>query len=130
MDEKEWPNLVRIVHLSGGIRAVNNPGPTVSIVPSLNDSEIIFEIPSYKSLIAYLKKQILSPLGIDYYQIPEEISGLYPPYWRSASKAHKSIDTWRQLFNSRHNEKDYEFAEISSKIAFQLKAVEYMDHAI
>ncbi len=125
MDENKWPNLVRIVHLSGGIRAVNNPGPIVSIIPSLNDSNITFEIPSYQSLIAGLKKQILSPLGIDFYRMPEEIDGLYPPYWRSVSTAHNAIDTWRQLFNSGHDEKDYEFAEISSKIAFQLKAIEY-----
>ncbi len=126
MNGNEWPNIIRIVHLSGGIRAINNPGSIVSVTPTLKDSDISFEIPSYNSLVATLKKKILScPFGIDFYRIPEEIGGLYPPYWRSVTLTHRAIDTWRQLFNSGHSEKDYEFAEISSKIAFQLKAIEY-----
>lgn len=74
-----WKNAIRVVHLLGGLRAVNNPGPSVIVSPNTIDNKIVkFQLSDYPSLVNVLKSLKLRPLGIDFYQDPEEVEEISP----------------------------------------------------
>ncbi|MEL7078121.1 MAG: hypothetical protein AAFY50_24130 [Cyanobacteria bacterium J06648_1] len=84
MTDIQWHPVRRIVHLDGGIRAINNPGSKVTIDPWTTDNKIVqFDLPNYQSLLIVLNSLKINVFGIDYYSNPDQLSGIYPPEWYS-----------------------------------------------
>ncbi len=79
----EWPNVIRILHLLGGLRAINNPGASVAVVPTTTlRPPASFQIATYHDLFDNAARQGLSVIGCDFLSDPEEVSGLSDPDWR------------------------------------------------
>ncbi len=135
MTVNSWMNVVRVAHLLGGLRAFNNPGPEVVIVPNTIHNKVAsFNIPSYPAFIDVLRDLKLAPVGIDFYSSSEEIEGTWPPEWHSLSRIRSpnyplndlndSVRAWRNVSFYAHTQQDYCLADIAGRIGFEIKACE------
>jgi hypothetical protein len=132
MAVQSWMNVVRVAHLLGGLRAVNEPGSEVVIVPNTIHNKVAsFNMPSYHAFKAVLSNLKLALVGIDYYSSTEEIEGIFPPEWYSCSRIRSETDprndsvrSWRNVTFYAHTKQDYCLADIAGRIAFELEACE------
>jgi len=123
---------IRIVHLWGGTRAINNPGSEVIIFPRTTDNQTAqFNLPNYNSLLSVLKSLNFNIIGIDYYSSPEEIQGVYPPEWHSFSRIkspnyplNDSTIAWSNISFSASQVEDYLLSDVAGRISFGLQACE------
>jgi hypothetical protein len=122
-------NEACVAHLQGGLRAINNLGLPVEIVPNLiHNQPVSFKIPnnSYKipDFIEELKKLNLEVVGIDCYNNIEQLEPLYPPEWLSLDHINgaNNPSVWGNLCVKAHTQQDYYLADIASRISFGLKA--------
>ena len=86
-------------------------------------------LPNYQSFLPVLVQEGLVPIGVDYYETQTVADGLYPPKWilinpQNRKNTDTNIHTWRDIVNSAHENKDYKCVDITSRISFQLKAIE------
>lgn len=84
MTVKQWRDVYRVVHLTGGLRAKNEPGPHVTI-PITNTKSVSLSISEYHDLPITLEDMGLGVIGIDYYEMNEQIQGYIPPTWQVLS---------------------------------------------
>ncbi len=132
MSKNQWYPVRRLVHLNGGLKAINNPGAKVSLAPSTIDLKTAqFNLPTYKSLLAILNSLKFKIIGVDYYSHPEQISGIYPPEWYSYGRLMTASNlikdpalSWSNIAFQAERERKYHLADISRRIRFQLKACE------
>lgn len=130
MAEQDWPNVARGVHLPGGVRAVNNPGPEVLVVPGPDNKQPIkYLIPRYKELLASLVGQKMIPIGVDFYELPQQLKEYLPPNWRPVHIGYPTIyqtteagDLWSFLSNAGHEVNNLGFADVSRRITFEIRA--------
>ena len=89
-----WQNVIRILHLGGGLRAFNNPGVEVLLAPSRSGEQpITFTISSYPHLFSETRARGLSIIGCEFLDDPEEINGLRAPDWRPLLEPFEGL-TW------------------------------------
>ena len=130
MAEQDWLNVARRVHLLGGIRAINNPGPKVIVIPGSDKKQPIeYSIPHYKGLLASLIAQQIVPIGVEYYEFPEQLKGYFPPKWRPVHFGYSTIyptaeaeDLWSCLANAGLEGNNLEFADVCRRITFEIRA--------
>lgn len=130
MKNNNWPNVARIVHLPGGGRAINPPGPEVDIEPSKPlKSEIKFALVRYSSLLGYFMSGSSPPIGVDFYEMPDQVQGHVPPFWRPFHSQYsdgyptaKAEDLWSCIANAGFESGQMNFTDISRRIAFEIKA--------
>jgi hypothetical protein len=133
MTEPEWHNVVRVAHLHGGIRAVSDPGPLVRLRPKAADGkEITFRLPTYPALHSALIHLNLNPLGVDFFESEEEIKGYRAQTWRPYHNdlplryiTHEAEDVWRCLAHAGYQSGDLGFMDISSRVAFEIRATSW-----
>lgn len=133
MTETEWHNVARLAHLPGGIRAINNPGPLVRLMPAAADgTEITFNLSLYPALHSSLGQLNLSPIGIDFFESKEEVSGYHAQTWRPYHNdlatryiTFEAEDVWRCLAGGGYQAGDFDFMDICSRVAFEIRAVSW-----
>lgn len=87
-----WHHVTRIAWLSGGIVAVNNPGPSVEIGAGLGGLLLDkLTLPAYPSLAATLQKRGFAVIGTSFIQTADEAMGIAPAQFFALSR----IGTWR-----------------------------------
>ena len=73
----EWHAVVRIVWITGGVVAINNPGPEVQIGAGVNGRMLgTLRIPTYSGLFSVLRRQGFPIIGATFIDGPEEAQGL------------------------------------------------------
>jgi len=78
-----WPNAIRILDLAGGARALNNPGPKVTVFPTVKGEAAEYEIKTYGELIQSIRRAGLAVVGNEFIDDPDEIAGLRESDWRA-----------------------------------------------
>jgi hypothetical protein len=129
MTEGGWYNCVRIVHLVGGLRAVNKAGSEVIIPLGNNDLIPAFSIDKYHDLPWVLISLGFKVVGIEYVETFQQSQGYYPPTWypfhsNQTNKA-SSIDAenqWSGLVSASFNAEKIELMDICSRIDFGIRA--------
>ncbi len=133
MTINRWHNVCRVVHLQGGIRAINNPGNEVIIIPGPDSKpNKIFNISRYPELVVSLEKQGLTAIGVDFFEIENQLKGYLPPTWRSVHVKYKSSypaweaeDIWSCLANGGFEKGNLKFADICRRICFEIRATSW-----
>lgn len=129
MTEGQWDNVTRIVHLVGGLRAINKAGSEVVIPLGSNDSMPTFLIDEYHDLPRVLISLGFKVVGIDYYETSQQAQGYYPPTWYPFHADQEDKDTslnaenrWSWLANAAFKAEKIELMDICSRIAFEMRA--------
>jgi len=123
MAEGQWYNVTRIVHLIGGLRAINKTGAKVVIPMGSNDLVQLPSIRQYHDLQKSLISLGFKIVGIDYYETSQQAQGYYPPTWYpNVNSSLNTEDQWRQLGYAAFKAGNVELMDISSRIAFEVRA--------
>jgi hypothetical protein len=121
--ETEWPNAGRVVWLTGGLAAYNNPGPDVEICAGTNGRTLHkFAIRKYGALFEILKGQGFSIIGATFVRHQEELEGLRPAQFRVAGHERgwplwDVWEKWRQIAFAASRRNEMALMDISSRIA-------------
>jgi hypothetical protein len=122
-----WPNAGRVVWLTGGIVAYNNPGAEVEICAGSNGPAIrTFKINSYGSLFEILKKMGLSIIGTTFVVHQDELRGLRPAEFRMASYGNgwplsNLRQKWREIAFAASKQDQMPLMDVTSRLAFGLE---------
>lgn len=120
---------VRIVHLKGGARAVNEKGPSVKLYPTAtNNKQAEFKINSYHQLFSGLEQIKIPVIGVDFYTYPYQLDGRDIPEWRPFYKDEKSIwgneegaRLWSNISTGAHKIRNGRLWDLSSRVSHQLR---------
>jgi hypothetical protein len=131
MDNK-WP-AARIVHLTGGCRAINDHDPIVHFLPNtIEGIEWQFAVSAYGEIYRNLESLGFQIVGVDFYSHVLEVEGSVPPNWRSYCRAgHTSWPTeeaaqkWRNIGNAGFKRKDGMLWDTASRIGHQLRVCDW-----
>lgn len=128
MAQEQWHNVLRIVHLPGGLRATNPPGPMFEISPVTSKGKLTFQLPKYPELQTTLKNIGLKTLGIEFYQDKSQVEGHFPPTWRPFHMRDKegwpvteAELIWSELGHAGFDRGDYEFFDLSQRVKFEIQ---------
>jgi hypothetical protein len=129
--QNHWHPVLRIAWSTGGIVAINEPGPEVRILAG-SGGTIIRELrlDSYDALFAALWNLGLPTLGATFAHTPEEFQGLRPPDFRAMSVAgdkwllQEAQQRWRQVAFASWNAGEMALLDVSSRIASGLTYAE------
>ena len=124
----DWP-AARIVHLTGGCRAINVDGPPTEFQPrTLAGGKVQFRVHSYKTLYLDLKNNGLVPIGLDFYSSSLETTGHIPPDWRSYHPSNDTpwpcqfeIDRASHIGHAAFRQKNARLWDIASRLSHQLR---------
>lgn len=129
MTEGQWYNVTRIVHLLGGLRAINKAGSEVIIPLGSNDPVPKFSIDRYHALPSTLISLGFKIVGIDYYETSQQAQGYYPPTWYpfhtdqvDQGSSLNAENKWSWLANAAFKAEKIELMDICSRIAFEMTA--------
>ncbi|MCT0231906.1 hypothetical protein [Synechococcus sp. CS-1327] len=129
MTEGKWYNVTRIVHLVGGLRAINKAGSEVVIPLGSNDPMPTFSIDKYHDLPWVLISLGFKIVGIDYYETSQQAQGYYPPTWYPFHADQENKDAplnaenqWSWLANAAFKAERIELMDICSRMAFEIRA--------
>lgn len=124
---EEWPTA-RVVHIKGGIRAVNKYGPPVHLHPeALNNKLATFETRSYGSLFNSLETRQLPIIGVEFYTYSHQFEGTALPEWRVFSRDASTVwgneegsQLWSNIGTGAHKEKNGRLWDVASRVSHQL----------
>ena len=87
----QW-HASRIIHLSGGMRAINIDGPEVRISPNTLHGKLTqFNTDSYGAIYSDLQNLGASVVGADFYSHISEVKGETPPNWRVFNQSTNTV---------------------------------------
>lgn len=121
--ESEWPRIVRIVWITGGVVAINNPGPEVQIGAGVGGRLLgTFNLPTYPSLFAVLRQQSFPIVGATFIEDYEEAQGLRSPQFRALSDkngwhAWNINQQWRDIAHASSKQDEMLLMDVASRIA-------------
>lgn len=126
---KSWPAVHRVIHFSGGIRGENPPQDSnVYLHPTIPGKEAIIEsIENYASIYKLSELYGLI-LGVDFYQSPDQIHGVYPPEWRvytydrGSWLGFSTAQKMAEIINNAYQQGNLEFVDCISKVEAWSKA--------
>ena len=124
---EEWPNTGRVVRLTGGLVAFNNPGPSVEVCAGSNGKTIHrFTLSTYAGLFEALKKQGFAIIGVTFVVSTDELEGLRPAEFRSAGSDSgwplwSAKKQWREIAFAAGKSNEMKLLDILSRIAFGLE---------
>ena len=119
----EWHSVVRIVWITGGIVAINNPGPEVQIGAGVNGRMLgALRIPTYSSLFSVLRQQGFPIIGATFIDGPEEAQGLHPSQFRAMSDNEGWLvwdihQKWREIAHASGRCDEMQLMDIASRIS-------------
>lgn len=125
--DSEWPRVLRIVWIAGGIVASNEPGPDVEINLGLaGRSFATLRISTFAGLFKTLQEEGYPILGATFVTDPSEVQGLRRPEFRamSASKGWLVWDItqkWRQIAFAAGDRNSMSLMDVASRIASGLR---------
>lgn len=137
MAKQQWPYAWRIVHLLGGLYAINPPqDDEVRLYASspADDDNILcaFKIPAYEALFKWLQKLGLQALGTVFVTDERQQEGIYPPearhYYRSPQRndpwaVWAAAQTWNQIaHHAATNDANILLMDLARRISFELYA--------
>lgn len=128
---QNWPTAIRVIHLKGGGRAINNPGPSVIIHPqTIDNKELRLQLKTYGSIYSNLEVLGFDIIGTDFYAHVSEIEGNAPPRWQAFHRQDETVwpttevtRLWRQIAHASFKRKKGFLWDVSSRIAHQLRVV-------
>ncbi len=131
-ENQQWP-AARIVHLIGGCRAINNPGPTVKFDPyTLEGKQGQFQVSKYGAIFHSLESLGASIIGVDFYSHVLEVKGSVPPNWRSYHRTKSTswpteevAQKWRNIGHAAFKQKKGKLWDIASRIGHQLRVCDW-----
>jgi len=114
MDNK-WP-AARIIHLTGGCRAINDHDPIVRFIPNtIEGIEWQFEASAYSAIYHNLESLGFLIVGVDFYSHILEVEGSVPPNWRSYRRTgnrswptEEASQKWNNIGHAGFKKKDGE----------------------
>jgi len=123
------PSASRIVHLGGGVRAINIDGLTVRIAPNtLHAKTAQFTTRSYGSIYEDLERLGFSVIGVDFFSHITQAKGEAPPEWRvfnrsdsTAWSSEENARTWKGIAHSAFEQKEGHAWDLASRIGYQLR---------
>jgi hypothetical protein len=131
----EWPCALRVVHLLGGLYAVNRPqDDEVQLYASADHGSVLcaFKIPVYGALFQGLEKFGLRPLGTIILNDARQQEGIYPPdarhYYRCPDyegpwAAWDAAQKWSQIAHyAAKCDADIPLMDLARRISFELNA--------
>ena len=131
-ENQQWP-AARIVHLVGGCRAVNDPGPIVNFDPyTLEGKQGQFEINRYGAIYKTLESLGVGIIGVDFYSHVLELKGSVPPNWRSyrpttttSWPTEEAAQKWRNIGHAAFKRKNGRLWDIGSRIGHQVRVCDW-----
>jgi hypothetical protein len=124
--DSSWHAVLRLVWLTGGVVAVNEPGAKVQIKAGINGKLIeTFEIGSYANLFAALRAKGLAILGVTFVIDRRELELLWRPEFRVMNPQRSWLiwdlkQQWREIASAA-SKSDIHVMSIASRIASRLQ---------
>jgi hypothetical protein len=125
--DSQWFNVLRLVWLSGGVVAVNQPGPDVQVQAGMS-GRIIYQtrINSYPSLFEALREKGFPVLGVTFFVAPEELQGIRSPEFHAFSPTKSWLvsdvkQQWRQIAVAAGTHGHMPLMDVASRIASGLR---------
>lgn len=124
----EWRSC-RIVHSLGGIRLINENGPSVRISPNaINGKLATFETPTYGALFGRAERIGLPILGVEFLTHSGQFDGKDIPEWRSYYRSNNTVwgneecaRLWSDIGTGAHKIKRGKLWDVGSRISQQLR---------
>ena len=125
---QQWP-ASRIVHLLGGIRAINIDGPQVSIEPkTLHGKVTQFNTRSYGAIYSDIQQLGFAVVGVDFFTHISEVNGETPPNWRVYNQypstpwtSEETAQLWKGIAHSAFKQKHGHIWDLASRIGHQIR---------
>ena len=130
----EWPGVLRVVWIAGGIVAVNEPGPDIQINAGMAGHNIcMLRISTFASLFETLQEKGFPILGTTFVVSPAELQGLRRPDFRAMSPSKSWIvwdvtQKWRQIAFAAGQSGGMSLMDVASRIASGLRYSEMRLH--
>ena len=122
--DSEWHNVVRVAWSTGGIVAVNEPGPEVRIQAGFCGPTVrTLCISDFKGLFASLREGGFPTIGATFAQHREEFEGLRPPQFLAMSRAMDrwlvwdARQVWRQIAVAAGRANHMRLLDVASRVA-------------
>lgn len=130
-----WPQVFRLAHLGGGMRASNPPGASIEFLPRLPGTPRGFSLAQFNHLHAALMHGGLTLIGVDFISHRLEAIGAMPCDWRPhwpqrGYLAHDAETLWSQLATGAHDTDDYQLVDLCRRITFQIRAGSWRLHEL
>jgi len=126
----DWQPVSRVVHLHGGLTAVNEIDPSVLISAGI-DAPVLasFATPAFAGLFSHLEHLGLGVIGCRFIQSADEVVGIRPADFRvfAIGKGWPAADVYQRLRNisSTAMKRDLMVvADCAARLAFEVQAVE------
>lgn len=115
------PHAIRVVHLRGGLRAIDLGNGPVSIEVDPDKVFAEFQRPRYSQLYGMLSHHGMTPVGVDISSHRMQADGLMPPDWRVfvAGKGFYISDVEQDWGNVRNVEGQKDAALVDLSLRFQ-----------
>jgi len=132
-EKDPWPYAARIIHLVGGCRAINNPGPIVNFEPvTVEGKAEQFKIDTYGSIYLRLEALGIGIIGVDFYTHILEFKRIKLPQWRSFQRAKNTswpvweiAQKWSNIAYAAFKNKIGKLWDIGSRISHQLNVCDW-----
>jgi hypothetical protein len=126
--KREWPIALRLVWLTGGLVAVNEPEePDVQIKSNVMGRVFAaFTIPTYSALFSALKSLELRIIGTTFVTDEKQLVGFLAPEFRAAGTAvgwpvWDSRQQWRQVVFASSRKRQLHLMDVASRISAGLQ---------
>jgi hypothetical protein len=129
--EKNWPHVCRIIWLSGGVIAVNEPGASVKIEAGINGSVLYeLQLPTYASIFDILAQFGFPAIGATFIVDMDELQGIRPPQFRALIAGQRTWrvfelhQKWRQVAHAASQKNEMALMDVTSRITSELRYCE------
>ena len=126
--KQEWPIALRLVWLSGGLVAVNEPGERNVLIKSnvMGRTFAVFEINTYPSLFSALKSLGFLIIGTTFVTDGKQLEGLRAPEFRAAGAIEgcpvwDARQQWRQIVFASGRNQEVRLMDVASRISAGLQ---------
>jgi hypothetical protein len=123
----EWPDVMRVAWIAGGLVATNEPGPKVYISAG-RAGHVVYQFLSkaYASIFEALEQRGFPILGVTFVMDAEELQGLRPPDFRVMSRnrgwlAWDLAQKWHQIAFEAGKNGDMPLMDVASRITCGLR---------
>ncbi len=125
-----WPNVLRTVHLIGGLRALNATSEVVEIMPTPKEVSSILHLSKYGALYQHIQGAGGKVIGVDFITDQAQIEGLEPVDWQPFDLIEGFLikevrHFWAGLATAAHFREDFTLVDICRRIVFQLEAISW-----
>jgi hypothetical protein len=129
--DKDWPSVCRIIWLSGGLVAINEPGAKVKIAAGINGPICHeFQLTTFASMYTMLGHHGFSIIGTTHVVDMDEANGIRPPEFRAWSDGirvwHVSNvqQKWREVAHAASQKNEMVMMDMASRISSELSYCE------